>query len=266
MGRPTERCKAVLAAVAHAAALSFVTTSAAAGGGGSVPAVPSASDLKVRADAAMDDGAYADAIAGYHASYEISRNPALLYNIGSAYERLGDYPHALVYLEQFSAVASSGLKARVPALGDLIASLRLRLAHVTVGCNVAGARVLVRGSWRATTPLAVDIPVLPGLARVDVLADGYQRYSHEVFLAAGKETRLDAFLLSNVTFGSPPPEPRRDADAKSGGGGLETKWWFWTGLGVVVAAGATVGIVLATTHHSDGSQPTTQTAVPLLSW
>jgi tetratricopeptide (TPR) repeat protein len=212
----------------------------------------------------MDDGAYAEAIAGYHASYEISRNPALLYNIGSAYERLGDFPRALAYLEQFSAVASAGLKARVPALGDLIASLRSRLARVTVGCNVAGARVLVRGSWRATTPRALDISVLPGLARVDVVADGYQRFSREVLLEPGKETRLDAVLLSSAAFTSAreaPPEPRRNAD-----GGLETKWWFWTGLGVVVAAGATVGIVLATTHHSDGAEATAHAAAPLLSW
>jgi hypothetical protein len=219
-----------------------------------------AADLKARADAAMDGGAYAEAITSYRASYDLSRNPALLYNIGSAYERLGDYPRALAYLEQFSVVASTALTARVPALGELIASVRGRLARVVVGCNIPGARILVRGAWEGTTPLAASIPTLPGLARVEVVAEGYQPFVRDVVLTAGRETRLEASLVDRRVFAS----ERRESAGPSDGG-LATRWWFWTGLGVVVAGGATAAAVALATHHSQ--QPAAmQTSGALLRW
>ncbi len=220
-------------------------------------------DWKARADAAMDGGAYAEAIAGYRAAYELARNPALLYNIGSAYERLGDYPRALAYLERFSLVAPRELRARVPTLDELIASLRARLALVAVGCNVPGARVLVRGAWKATTPLAASIATFPGLARVEAVADGYQPFARDVVLAAGKETRLEAVLVGSGVFASTPRESPAPVDD-----GLTTKWWFWTSVGVVVAGGATAAIVALTSHRSASDQPTGTRAasVALVRW
>jgi hypothetical protein len=211
----------------------------------------------------MDGGAYADAITGYRASYELSRNPALLYNIGNAYEHLGDYPRALAYLEQFSLVASVELRSRVPALPEILASVRGRLARVVVGCNVPGARVLVRGSWQGTTPLEAGIVTMPGPAHVEVVADGYQPFARDVLLSAGRETRLDAVLMSSGVFSTvarEAPEPKED-------GGVMTKWWFWTGVGLVVAGGAAVAAVAIANSHgqaSEGSAMRTQGA--MLTW
>ncbi len=184
----------------------------------------------------MDGGSYADAITSYRASYELSRNPALLYNIGSAYERLGDYPRALAYLEQFSLVAPEELRSRVPALSEILASVRGRLARVLVGCNVPGARVIVRGSWKGTTPLEGSIVTMPGPAHVEVVADGYQPFARDLLLPAGRETRLDATLLSSGVFSNVAREiPRADGTAasrRSGGSGRawgcsSREGWWW---------------------------------------
>ena len=221
-----------------------------------------AAELKARADAAMDGGAFADAITSYRASYEISGNPALLYNIGNAYERLGDYPRALAYLEQFSLVAPLDLRARVPALATLIASVRARLARVFVGCNVPGARVLVRGTWRGTIPLASSVTAMPGLARVEVVADGYRPFTTDVVLSADRETRVEAALVNRTIFAPVAHEgaPRPD-------GGIATKWWFWTGVGVVVAGGATALVVALASSHGSGGQPSAAHAqAALVSW
>ena len=40
----------------------------------------------------MDQDRYADALVLYQRAYELSNDPALLYNQGRAFEALGDYP------------------------------------------------------------------------------------------------------------------------------------------------------------------------------
>ena len=49
-------------------------------------------------------------------------------------------------------------------------------------------------------------------------------------------------------------------------GGITSRWWFWTGLGVVAAGGATIAAVLIATSTDrphgtgEGFSPGTQTA------
>ena len=156
-----------------------------------------AAELKSRGNADMDSGAYADAVARYRASYQRRRDPALLYDLGTAYERLGDYPRALVYLEEFGRVAPASLRERVPALERIIEDAR--------------ARVL----------------------RVD------------------------------------DPRPRApDAPSRQGTqGSIVTRWWFWTGVGVVLVSGVAVAIALAQNHAaSSGEAAPSQAAGPIFAW
>jgi tetratricopeptide (TPR) repeat protein len=228
------------AAIATTIALQLAVLPGVAGADGAPASASEAYVLKARADAAMDQGAFATAILGYRSSYELSHSPALLYNIGSAYERLGDYPRALAYLERFATVASPLLKARVPRLDELVGSVRARLARIVVQCSVRGARILVRGEWQGTTPLPADIMAPPGDALVEVVADGYRPYVQQLALQAGKEARVDAVLVPELVT-QPTPPPKRPAPASAP---ITSKWWFWTGIGVIVA-GETAAFVLS---------------------
>jgi tetratricopeptide (TPR) repeat protein len=152
-------------------------------------------ELKARGDTAMDEGAYAEAIVSYKASYATTRNPALLYNIGHAYSRLGEYVVALAYLEQFATVAPPELLARVPRLADLIANVRGHVAMLLVTSNVRGARVVVRGKWRGTTPLAGELTTMPGPATIELVADGYVPFKTDLKLVEGRMTALHAVLV-----------------------------------------------------------------------
>ncbi len=51
------------------------------------------------------EGSYESAILAFQESYELSKEPQLLYNIGNAYERLGDFGNARRYLDQYRAFA-----------------------------------------------------------------------------------------------------------------------------------------------------------------
>jgi len=52
-----------------------------------------------------DEGSYEAAIEAWEACYEISKLPALLYNLSNAHERLGDPREALSYLNRYRAIA-----------------------------------------------------------------------------------------------------------------------------------------------------------------
>ncbi|MGH7271059.1 MAG: hypothetical protein ACREJ3_11565, partial [Polyangiaceae bacterium] len=92
------------------------------------PASGSASgaELRRRGNEAMAAFKPGEALDAYKQAYDLSRDPALLYNMARALEALEDYPAALARYEDFARQAPPELRARVPKLGEVIASLRGR--------------------------------------------------------------------------------------------------------------------------------------------
>ena len=68
-----------------------------------VQAAPTAEDYFNAGQSAYDQGNYALAIEQWQESYRLSREPALLYNLGQAYRLAGDCAHALLSYRQFLA-------------------------------------------------------------------------------------------------------------------------------------------------------------------
>lgn len=246
-----------------------------------------ANDVKARADGAMETGNFVEAHALYREAYTISPQPALLYNMGRAEERLGLYTEALRNLEQFSRAASPELKARVPKLAELLAEVRAHVALVTLRSNVAGARVMLRGRYVASTPVRWSLATTGGKATLEVSADGYLPYQKEVVLEEGKNTAFDVNLLPKE--GPPPPmvtpavagagpsatdssktnavAPSHAEAAKDDGSQpVTSKWWFWTVIGVGVVGGVALTAVLLNTDKSAprGDLAPGQASAPLL--
>jgi hypothetical protein len=163
--------------------------------------VDRAAALKKKGDEAMDSLRYSDALAAYADAYAITKEPALLYNEGRAYQALGDYPSALAQLERFNTEASPDLKARVPKLNELLAEVRGRVSTLSVRCNVKSARILVREKVVGTTADLAPIKVTSGRGFVEVEAEGYQTFRKEVDLAGGATTTLDVQLISRDRAG-----------------------------------------------------------------
>ena len=257
---------------------------------------------KAEGDQAMEALRYADALAAYRDAYALTKDPALLYNMGRALQALNRFPEALEKLEAFQAAASPELLGRVPRLPALIAEIRARVSTVTITTNVDGARILVRGTVAGKAPLERPLKLTSGRAEIDVEADGYFPARHVIDLPGGDTTSLDVPLYSRSTTGilsvrSTAARAEVFVDAKRVGvapvevnlpGGnhairlthpdfsdLETtavvpaggrkelnltlsppsitsRWWFWGGVGVAVAAGVAVAIV-ATTERSPDS-------------
>jgi hypothetical protein len=290
-------------------ALTLATTSATVARADDATA--RAQQLKKQGDAAMDSLRYDEALSAYKAAYDLSHDPAILYNVGQVRRARGEYPEALDSFEAFDQQAPPELKARVPTLPQLIAEVRGKVATVTITTNVAGARVLVRERIVGTTPLEKPIRVGAGKALVEIDAAGHLPYRKELDLAGGSATVLDAKLESSEArgvlvvhanagasvlvdgklAGNAPVEltvapgshevlvrregfednassavirsgERRELDVTlAARSSIVQKWWFWTGVGVVVAGGV-VATVLAVMlprgpDAGDGFQPGT---------
>lgn len=144
---------------------------------------------------------YTDALAAYGDAYAITKDAALLYNMGRALQALNRFPEALEKLTAFEAAASPELKARVPRLPGLIAEIKARVATLTVRTNVEGARILVRDTAIGKSPLAGPVKLVAGPAELEIEAEGYYPGKKKVELPGGGELTVVLDLFSKSTTG-----------------------------------------------------------------
>lgn len=161
------------------------------------PPPTEAQRLKKDGDALMDQDKYADALAVYARAHDLSGDPALLYNMGRALEAMGDYPDALDRLEQFEREASPALRAKVPALKELVADLRSRIVTIVVTTNAPRARLLVREKAAGVVEAGKEtrIRTRAGSAELEVVAEGYEPYKKAIDLPGGTTIGVDAQLM-----------------------------------------------------------------------
>lgn len=95
------------------------------------------------------------AIDEYQRAYEASPHPAVLYNIGANYQRLGEHRSAATYFRRYldESEAPSD-RAEVEAR---IESLKARPSQVEIKVNPPGAQVFVDGTDRGAGPITVEL-------------------------------------------------------------------------------------------------------------
>jgi len=137
----------------------------------------------------------------------------------------------------------------LPGAGEL--SLEIALEPLSdrgvliVEASVAGAVVYVDGERAGTSPVQRDLKA--GRHEVRVVREGFEAAETTGVVHAGKTTRLD------ITLDQKP--------------GLAQKWWFWTGVSVLVLGGAAAGYALLTERSAGrGSIPPGRVAAPLVSF
>jgi hypothetical protein len=275
------------------------------------------SRLKQQGNDAMATFRPADALAAYEKAYAISKEPALLYNMGHALEGLGDFPSALAKYEEFARIAPPELKERVPKLNELLADTRQKVSVVSISCNVLGARVFVRdksiGEISSSGTLTQTLN--SGPATIEIAYEGYATIKQKVLFDKGARSSFDYTLVAKDKAGvlsvqtTPPgdvfvdnkPLGRAPAEGTVVAGehrivirragfddvvtaavvevgqrkelsinleqkpAITTRWWFWTGLGIVVAGGVILTVALLTERSPDsGTIKPGQSQAPLL--
>jgi hypothetical protein len=177
--------------------LALVPAAADAAGHGRTPKSP-ATEIKEQGDRAMDALHYDDALASYKKAYELSHDPALLYNQARAYQALGDYASALDLLERFEQIASPALQARVPDLKGLGKDLHAKVSTLNLTCDVPGAEVVLRDKVIGETPLP-PLRTTAGHATLVIHGDKYEEFRLEVDLVGGQALSVSAALKPRDT-------------------------------------------------------------------
>lgn len=226
-------------------------------------AQPAAPDVQARAAfdrgiADVDAGRFANAVAAFEESYRLRPVAVVLYNLASAYTRLGRHQQAIATYERYLSEGGARLPAdRVRSVRERIAELRRELPVVVLHIRPAPFTLTVDGRPQAVTgdELALD----PGSHLLVATAPSHAAQQREVQLAPGGRVTWEAELaaegapaapvVAETPTVTPPvvvtparlavtPHPSQpDRPAPSAEPAITSRWWFWTGLGVVVAGG-----------------------------
>jgi hypothetical protein len=227
-------------------------------------------ELKTRGNQAMLDLNYAEALEAYKAAVAIAPdNATLYYNLGRAHQAREDYPSALDALEQFSAKASPEVKGRVPTLAQLILDVRSRVAALTVKCSAdvpnatvtIAEKTTVNGCTTTPAPVRISVPARNAVVEVRFAAEGYQDQTVRIPVdGGGPVVPVSLSVLPKVATRAVPVEPKREAP-------LTSRWWFWTGAGILATGvGITIWYLVAQpeSEASKGSIEPGQVSAPLL--
>jgi tetratricopeptide (TPR) repeat protein len=211
--------------------------SAAPAGAASDPRTEKAREHYLQGDAFYKLDRYANALQEYEQAYLAKPDPSFLYNIAQCHRLMGDKAEAIKFYRRY-------LKDAPTASNREVAEKHIK--------DLAAARAAP-----ATPPAAAPAgaPIPPPASAAPMPAP--------VVAAAMPAPRPAAPPATNLALAAPPPAP---SDAPSGGTlaaapqgsrqdenqPIYTKWWFWTGVGVVVVGGLLLAL---SANKSDPSCP-----------
>ena len=211
--------------------------------------------------AAMQRQEWAPEHAAFEESMRLRRSASVALNLGVVLHQLGRLVEARVRLQEFNELATDQLRVTHAAqVNELLTNIARRLARVRfVELSPASAVVSVDGR-RAALNETNEAVFDPGAHAVRVEATGHQPFEERVEVAAGA-TREMRVTLAEAPAGTTvaTPHPAQPA-ARVRTPEFYERWWFWTAIGVVVVAGATVAVVRAT---ATADPPPTTTGVVL---
>lgn len=212
---------------------------------------------------------FASAAAAFEQSYNLNPTTVALYNLASATSRTGRLRQAIAAYERYLREGGATLPAsRVRLVEASLNHLRGELATVVLRVVPPDAAVEVDG--RSERPTEGRLQLDPGAHVVTLTADGHAPFRHELTLAASStqvvEARLAPLPVAEPTppvvvvapplpIASPPPvvTPHPAETPHPASTPITARWWFWTGISVVVlgaALGAMAGAGVFTTDQA----------------
>lgn len=138
----------------------------------------------------MDAGSFAEACPKLARSEELAPSGGTLLNLGDCYEKNGQTASAWVSFRDAAArAATAGQKqaqaaalVRADALATKLVRLTLTLAP---GARVPGLEIKRDGLSVSNAELGIDVPVDPGLHKIDASAPGHVTWTKNVSVIAG---------------------------------------------------------------------------------
>jgi len=156
---------------------------------------PEAREAHTRAVKQFDAGDYAAALSSFQKAYDLSPTFHILYNIGRASRRTGDYIRSLDALERYLKDAGDELKEERRAdVQKKLEELQALIGSIEITVNVEGARVSVDDAVVGESPLSSPIRVNAGPHRVKATIEGAAPVVREVDVTSGHPIAVELEL------------------------------------------------------------------------
>jgi hypothetical protein len=136
------------------------------------------------------------------------------------------------------AANTDKLFEKVPEAVDLLLR-KVRPANLKVKVNIASALVVLDDTIRLSGPVANFDDVTPGEHRVKVTKEGYGEVARTMTISEGEDKELEVELLPTGVSSRP----------------VVLRWWFLTGVGVLVAGGTTALVLFLTADRIPADVP-----------
>ena len=191
----------------------------------------------------FESGRYAEAATEFIRAYEILPHYTVLMNIGLAFERSGDYPSAIEYLQKYTTSLNS-INKTDPEIESLLKEMQGQVSELEISaeCINEGCHILVDGIDHGES--TVRIIVLPGPHTLQVVSDGQSRVEKAMTISAGEkrayvltETTSPEPLSSSTPIATVPPTAKKRRNYRP---------FLWASIGVGVGAGIASGILWGT--------------------
>jgi hypothetical protein len=204
---------------------------------------------------------------------DLAPSARALAQMGTAEQALGMWSDAEIHLA--AALAENRdpwIKKNRAILSKAVDFVRSHLGTLEVWGSPKGAEVLLGVTVVGALPLAAPLRVTAGTASVTVRAAGFMEVARVVEVPSGGVVRERFELAKNVVRAvtlaptadvggqsthKPPAitlksDPATAVDAPPAS--VWTRWWFWTLLGSLAAAGAVTAYVLTRPHDCPAGQ------------
>ncbi|MFO0682281.1 MAG: PEGA domain-containing protein [Sandaracinus sp.] len=197
-----------------------------------------AAELIEHGVALREDGRDDEALAIFQRAYDTEPSAQALAQIALAEQALGH----LVDAEEHLAHALEDhddrfIRRNRPLLEQALAEISAELTTLTITCDVAGAELFVDGRDRGPLPLATPLRAQAGTVHVEIHAAGYEPYTREVIVSAGRAVSLAAVLEPTPasTEPSPPPPPQTPPPPVHTHDDSAAAWRMPLGIGLAAA-------------------------------
>lgn len=154
-----------------------------------------------RGVALFDERNYTAAMVEFQRAYELTRNPAVLFNISATHELSGHFVEALDAMHSYERDAPQELVARRrPEVDAALTRLRQRVGTVVVRFDAPELEVRVDGLVRASSEARAGLRVSAGRHRVSISAPHFQRREEEFDIAGGTTVSLSEPLTPEAAY------------------------------------------------------------------
>lgn len=251
-----------LACVLAAAALAPDVARAQRGG---VDPTAAARTLFTEGVAFADRGRWPEAADRFERALALRPSPQIAFNLAQALSHLGQLVRATELLRGVGRDPTADARVK-QAAADLLAQVEPRVGRMTIRVtgDPAGVAISVDDEPFELAMLGVAVPIDPGTHRVVVRHGDETIGARELRVADGGSAEAVFDTAPAPSAPTPDETARLEADREASqppvapaaperqpeSGGILSKWWFWTGA-LVIVAGATAGVVVATTSGGD---------------